>query len=70
MLPAARWEYLRAYLFRLWTTDRWGQKLLPEPAKRVACRAKWGTFYISDAELDALCDEVMGSYHEHEHLVA
>ena len=68
--PAAQREYLHAYLFRLWTTDRTAETLLPEPGRRVPCRAKWGTFYISAAELDALCDEVMGSYHENEHFVA
>ena len=70
MLPATRKEYLRTYLFRLWSTDRRGQQLLPEPERRVPSRAKWGSFYISDAELEDLCDEVMRMYHVQEHHVA
>ena len=70
MSPATRREYLHAYLFRLWSTDPKGLELLPAPAQRVGSRAKWGSFYISDAELEALCDEVMRMYHVQEHHVA
>ena len=54
MSPATRRDNLRAYLFHLWSNDPRGLELLPEPAQRIGSRAKWGSFYMSDAELEAL----------------